>query len=74
MSYQETVRWIFNNVKALLGRFEYFDRPKGSVPLYNRDLTVALFTKELVDLFDFAEAEKVQTCLTILEELYGNES
>lgn len=74
MSYQETVRWIFNNVKALLGRFEYIDRPKGSVPLYNRDLTVALFTKELVDLFDFAEAEKVQTCLTILEELYGNES
>lgn len=31
MSYQETVRWIFNNVKALLGRFEYIDRPKGSV-------------------------------------------
>lgn len=73
MSYQEAIRWIFGNVSSLLGKFENFERPKYEVHLYNSDLTVALFTKELIDLFNFSQDEKVHVFLRVLEELYGNE-
>lgn len=71
---QAAVRWIFTKVRALLGQFESFEKPQYKVSLCYGDLTVALFTKELIDLFETSQDEKTRVFLSVIEELYGNES